>query len=127
LIETRSFQYQGREYQLQAEVVSCGEDLCVLVSGGDRPHIGAAALGVWTSAANDPDRQTATPSVISVPGHKEGPLALAAAEKFSKTLERTVAVTVGIHIEDITPELISRVEEEFHLLVADLSEILLEI
>jgi len=38
----------------------------------------------------------------------------------SKALDRTVVVSVGIHIEGITPELITKVEEEFHLLVADL-------
>ena len=126
MIKTRSFRYQDKEYRLQAEIVTCGEDLCVLFSGGDRQHIGAAALGVWSSSANHPDRQTATSSVISVPGHKESELALASAEKLSRALERTVAVTVGIHIEDITPDLITRVVEEFHALVADLSESLQE-
>lgn len=127
MIESRTFRYQDKEYRLQAEVVFCGEDLCILFSGGDRPHIGAAALGMWTGSANDPVRGTATASLMAVPGHKEGPLALAAAETLSRILERTVAVTVGIHIEGITPDLITRVEEEFQILVADLSEILLEI
>jgi len=127
VIESRSFRYQNQEYRLQAEVVSCGEDLCILISGGDRPHIGAAALGVWTGGANNPGRQTATASLISVPGHKEGPLALDAAEMLARILERTVAVTVGIHIEGITPDLITRVEEEFHILVGDLSETLLDL
>ncbi len=126
MIKTRSFLFEGREYRLQAEVVSCGEDLCVLFSGGDQPHIGAAALGVWTSSPNNPEKRTATPSVIAVPGHKESQLALAAAEMLSKSLERTVAVTVGIHIEGITPELIDRVVEEFQAFVADLSISLLE-
>jgi gallate decarboxylase subunit D len=126
MIKTRSFLFEGREYQLQAEVISCGEDLCIVFSGGDQPHIGASALGVWTSSPNNPEKRTATPSVIAVPGHKESQLALAAAEMLSKSLERTVAVTVGIHIEGITPELIDRVVEEFHVFVADLSVSLIE-
>jgi hypothetical protein len=54
-------------------------------------------------------------------------LALDAAEMLARILERTVAVTVGIHIEGITPDLITRVEEEFHILVGDLSETLLDL
>ena len=126
VIETRAFQYKDREYQLQAEIIPCGEDLCILFSGGDRPHIGAVALGVWTSSANDSEKMSATASLVSVPGHKESQLALAAAEKLSIVAKRTVVVTVGIHIEDISPELITRVVEEFHILVADLSESLIE-
>jgi succinyl-CoA synthetase alpha subunit len=124
VIETRSFHYQGQVYQLQAEVVSCGQDLCILVSGGDRPHIGAAALGAWTDRAFNSEKKTATASVISVPGHKEAQLALEAAEKLSKTLQRTVLVTAGIHIDDIDSELIDRVVVEFQTMIADLSEIL---
>ncbi len=125
MIRTRSFRYGEQEYQLQAEIISCGEDLCVLFSGGDQPHIGAAALGAWTSSVTNPDKKQATASLLTVPGHKEGPLALSAAEILTKALGKTVAVTVGIHIEDITPDLISRVVEEFNALVADLSETLL--
>lgn len=122
--KSRSFQYQGREYHLQAEVVSCGEDLCVLISGGDRPHIGAAALAAVTESAHHPGKFAATPSVLSVPGHKEHQLALDAAERLSKALARTVVVTAGIHIEGITPGLIEQVVEEFNGLVAELAEIL---
>ncbi len=126
MIRTRSFRYQEKEYQLQAEVVACGEDLCVMISGGDRPHIGAVALAALTPSARDPGKRTATPSVIAVPGHKEHHLALEASEKLAKDLERTVVVTVGIHIDGITPDLIDRVVEEFHKLVADLSAAVLE-
>lgn len=126
MIKTRSFRHQDREYRLRAEAVACGEDLCVMLSGGDRPHIGAAALAVLTPSANNPGKRTATPSVIAVPGHKEHQLALEAAERLSKSLERTVVVTVGIHIDGITPDLIDRVVEEFHSLVADISAAVLE-
>lgn len=121
MIKARSFQYEGREYQLQAEVIPCGEDLCIVFSGGDRPHIGAAALAVVTGSGNHPEKTTVTPTVLSVPGHKEYQLALDAAERLAKDLACTVVVTVGIHIEGITPELIDRVVEEFNGLVVDLS------
>lgn len=120
IIKTRTIQDQGREYRIQAEVLSSGRDICVVICGGDRPHIGAVALGSMAESPNDPRRRSATPSVIAVPGHKEYYLALAGAEQLSKALDRTVVVSVGIHIDGITPELINKVEEEFHSLVADL-------
>lgn len=126
MIKTRSFQYQDREYRLQAEIVPCGEDLCILFSGGDRPHIGVVALGAFTGSANHPAKKSVSPSLISVPGHKEGHLALSAVETLSKALKRTVVVTVGIHIEGISTDLIARVVEEFNTLVEDLSEFLIE-
>ena len=122
IIRTRTFQDQDRVYEIQAEVLVSGRDICVVISGGDRPHIGAVALASLAESPNDPQRQSATPSVLTVPGHKEYHLALAAAEGLCKTLERTVAVSVGIHIDDITPEMIDKVEEDFHFLVADLAD-----
>lgn len=122
--KTRCFHYQDREYHLRADIHPCGEDYCILISGGDRPHIGAAALGVAAGSANHPEKITATPSVLSVPGHKEHLLALDAAERLSKTLATTVVVTVGIHIKDITPGLIDQVVEEFNGLIDDLAEAL---
>lgn len=125
IIKTRSFQGQASEYQIQAEVIASGSDLCVVISGGDRPHIGAVALASLTESPNHTQRQSVTPSVITVPGHKEYHLALMAAEQISKALKKTVVVSVGIHIEKITLELITKVEEEFQILVSDLVESLL--
>lgn len=126
IVSARSFQDQGREYQLQAEGIFSGRDLLVLVNGGDKPHIGAVALASMVESPNIPQKQTTTPSVISAPGHKEYRLALAGAEKLSRALERTVAVAVGIHIDDITAGLIGKVEEEFNFLISDLVESILE-
>ena len=122
IVKTRSFQDQDREYQIQADVLFCGRDICIVISGGDKPHIGAVALAFLAESPSPQQRLSATPSVIAVPGHKEYHLALAAAEQLSKTLKRTVVVTMGIHIDGITPELINKVEVEVQLLVADLAE-----
>ena len=122
IVKTRSFQDQEREYWIQAEVLVCGRDICIVISGGDQPHIGAVALAFVAESHSHHQRWSATPSVIAVPGHKEYQLALAAAEQLSKILKRTVVVSVGIHIDGISPELINKVEVEVQLLVADLAE-----
>jgi len=122
IVKTRSFQDQDKEYQIQADVLFCGRDICIVISGGDQPHIGAVALALVAESPSHPRRWSATPSVIAVPGHKEYHLALSAAEHLSKTLERTVVVSLGIHIDGISPKLIKKVEDEVQLLVADLAE-----
>jgi hypothetical protein len=124
--KSRSIQDQAQTYQITAEVIPAGRDLCVVISGGDQPHVGAVALATISPSSNDPHKQSATPSVIGVPGHKEYQLALTTAEQLSKALETTVAVSIGIHIDGISPELITRVEEEVHQLVVDLVERLRE-
>lgn len=124
--KTRTIRDQNREYLIRAEVLASGQDIHVVISGGDRPHIGAVALASVAESPNDHRKRSATPSVLTVPGHKEYQLALVGAEKLSKALERTVAVSVGIHIDDITPGLINKVEEEFYSLIADLVDAILE-
>lgn len=71
-----------------------GQDLCVTLSGGDRPHIGAVALGQSGAAA----------SVISLPGHREDALARRLAQELATETQTTVCLACGIHLDHIRPE-----------------------
>jgi len=85
--------------------VSVGEDMVFLVTGG-KAHIGALATAYMTT-----DRAIHV-DVMSLPNHREAELAADLAHMASRTLNRTVAVLVGIHlnqpskqdIEDILAE-----------------------
>lgn len=80
-----------------------GKDLCVALSGGDRAHIGAVALS-QARASLDPDGGTsATTSVLALLGHKEDDLARGLAAKLAISLEATVCVACGIHVEGLEP------------------------
>jgi hypothetical protein len=92
---------------LEAVCVSAGPDLVVAVGGGERPHVGAAALGLSLPSLKDPARLTQSSSLLSVPGHKEEDLARRAALELARRLARNVVVTVGIHDDAITPERIA--------------------
>jgi hypothetical protein len=89
---------------LEAACVSVGEDVVVVVGGGQRPHIGAAALAVSMPNVHDPSVRTQSSYLAAVPGHKEEDLARDGALKLSKALNRTVVVTVGIHDDAISKE-----------------------
>ena len=71
-----------------------GEDLCVMLSGGDREHIGAVALAAPGEELRSLPR----------PGHREDDLARDLASRLARELEVAVCVTCGIHVDRLRPE-----------------------
>jgi hypothetical protein len=88
--------------RLEAVCVSAGADLVVTVGGGERPHVGAAALALSLPRLKDPSRLTESSSLLAVPGHKEEDLARDGARRLARALARSVVVTVGIHDDRIS-------------------------
>ena len=80
----------------------CGGDLRVHI-GGAGEHIGAAALVGLDADGNK------HVSVQRIPPHREDQLALQAAEILHEATGRTVCVTAGIHLDEITPAEIEQV------------------
>ena len=74
-----------------------GDDLVLMLTGGNKPHVGAVALAI-------PYKQTSSASLLSVYGHKDGEIAKPLAEKVSKEIKKTVIVIVGIHLDNATNE-----------------------
>ena len=89
---------------VQATVVRAGEDLCIVLTGGDRPHIGTVTLSVPRPSLADATRTSATTSVLNLTGHKDGEAAQYLSERLAATLGTTVVVTGGIHVDDIRPD-----------------------
>jgi hypothetical protein len=76
-----------------------GRDLCVTLSGGDREHIGAIALG----------QADGTTESLLVPKHREEELARKLAGRLARHAQVTVSVACGIHLEKIQPSEIADV------------------
>lgn len=74
-----------------------GQDVVFLVTGGTA-HIGAVATAYVSEA------RTVRMDVIALPGHREGDLAVELATLAAESLNRTVAVLVGIHLERPTKQ-----------------------
>ncbi len=110
---------QGRiEIYLQACFV--GEDLQLIIAGGDRPHIGAVAVSICPPGLKNSEAQEMTTSVVTVPGHKEDQLAREAAHQVAVAIGRTVSVSCGIHLEQISKQEIQVVQELVRTLVDEL-------
>ncbi|BDU71995.1 proteasome assembly chaperone 4 family protein [Mesoterricola silvestris] len=84
---------------LRMTCVPMGRDLSVSLSGGDREHIGAVALGLPR-----PKGDGATTSVLAVLGHREDDLARSIATRLASRLGVAVSVACGIHVDDIRRE-----------------------
>lgn len=89
---------QGR-YAVNGAAVLCGRDVSLTFTGGTLPHIGAVSLGSY-----EPVRRSATVSTITVFTHRDDQLAAACAKKAATALTCTVTVSVGIHIDDASPQ-----------------------
>ncbi|SHI80207.1 prenylated flavin chaperone LpdD [Parasporobacterium paucivorans] len=81
-----------------------GSNLVVSLSGGDLPHIGSVALSQPRPSLADPSMLSATSSILSVVGHKEGSVAESAANRLASSLNTIVAVACGIHYDNGKPE-----------------------
>jgi len=103
---------------LEAVPVPMGNDLCLVITGGDRPHLGAVALAQARPSLEDSSKVSASTSVLTVLGHKEDILARNAAQCLAAGLNRTVAVCCGIHVDAISPDELRFVEEAIERLCA---------
>lgn len=87
-------QRQSGDITIYGTVVWMGDDLCVCVYGGDKPHIGAVSL---TGAG------MCNTCVLN--RHKEQLITEPMAQSLSEALDVTVAVVCGIHFYHFTTEL----------------------
>lgn len=86
---------------LVATVAVVGEDLVVAVGGGERPHVGCAVLATPYAAKTGAGPWSASCSVLTIPPHKEEPIARGIATRLASALGRVVVVTAGVHDDDI--------------------------
>ena len=105
---------------LTLNCVHMGKDLCVALSGGSRPHIGAVAVGQPYPSHQDPARTSATTSLITLLGHKEDRLARNLADLLARTLDATACVACGIHLDDLSAQDLAAIEAMVEALSKDL-------
>ena len=75
------------------------DGLAVTLVGGERPHVGAVAVGIPRPSLARPGRWSATTSVVAVTGHRDDELARPLAHELARRLGQTAVVVAGVHIE----------------------------
>lgn len=87
----------GSGRHVEARVEEVGEDLVVAVGGGQRPHVGCVVLAQPLPSKISGKRWSASCSVLTIPPHKEEPIARGIATHLAETLGRVTVVTAGVH------------------------------
>lgn len=73
--------------------------MVAIISGGERPHVGAVAVAIPRPSSKDASRLSSTSSVFTLVGHRDDEVARMASEALAKELNRVAVVSAGIHIE----------------------------
>ena len=87
--------------RIGAWVTAVGEDLVVAVGGGERPHVGCVVLAQPSPSKERPETWSASCSVITIPPHKEEPIARGVATRLAEALGRVIVVTAGVHDDNL--------------------------
>ena len=108
MVENQIIERQLSFAELKIEIKSVGEDILILVIGGDKPHIGSAVLAIPRKSLNS-DSISCTSSVLNVTGHKDEKICRYVAESFCKRYNSVVVCTGGFHVDNLTAEQIQEV------------------
>lgn len=78
-----------------------GKDLVVAIGGGTAPHVGSVVVAQPVAAGSGEKDRSPSVSLITIPPHKEEPIARTVAERLSRELGCVVAATAGVHEDGI--------------------------
>jgi hypothetical protein len=112
------------KFDLNASVFEVGQDLVVIIWGGERPHIGAVALAQPRKSLKNAEITSATASVLSILGHKEDTVVKTVSERLACASNRPVAVTAGMHWDDIQESEIEQILKNVEKLIREIEKYL---
>ncbi len=100
-------EFKGKAISLRAEAI--GEDLLLILTGGDRAHVGSCLLAEPHGGLHPGDPPGATTSVLNRLKHLDDLVGREAAEKVAAALGSPVALVCGIHYDEVTPQEIDQI------------------
>ena len=96
---------EGKDrYKVKLTAISSGKELTVIISGGEKPHIGAIAISIPRPSIEDSNKVSASTSVFTLVGHKEDELSKQIAENITKITEKVTVTILGLHIDKATAQ-----------------------
>jgi len=87
--------------KISMQLIEIGDDLCIIIIGGNKPHIGCITLSTPRPSLSDNGLISATTSVLNLVGHKDDEVARYVSQKLSSALNKNVAISCGIHLDKI--------------------------
>ena len=108
-IEEKIIKRQLSFSTLTIEIKLIGKDILILLSGGDKPHIGCAVLAIPSLSLRDKTKISCTSSILNVTGHKDEKICRYVAETFCQKYNSVTVCTGGFHVDNLTAEQIQEV------------------
>ena len=96
---------------LIVDIKQIGEDFCIILQGGNRPHIGSTVLSVPRPSLTGNGEVSVTSSVLNITGHKDEKICRYLAEQTAKYKNAVVTCTGGFHVDNITGEQLQEVQD----------------
>lgn len=121
-MQVQTFAFGKDNFLIEAAFITVGDDYVVIFGGGEKQHIGAVAIGCPRPSLKKDGSYSSSASVMCLLGHKEDMLARMAALELSKAFRHNVVVTVGIHIDNVSPNTIGVIESHFKFLLEQIVE-----
>lgn len=97
-------------------LIDTGEGIQALLTGGEKPHIGGSVLSVPRPSLTG-QGWSVDLYITPVPNHKDVEVARPLAEKLGIALRKPVAVSAGIHSEQLTPEELKEINNNCFTLI----------
>lgn len=106
-----TFNLTKEDITIELISIKKGDDYIIILTGGDKPHIGAVTLSQSRPSLDDPSKSSASTSVLTALGHKEDILARDISQKISSKLKCNVSTICGIHLDNIKDHQFSIINE----------------
>lgn len=123
----KTFERQTGRILLKLQIVWMGEDICLILTGGDRPHIGAVAVAQVRASLESEEKLSSSVSNITILGHKEDEIARKMASIAAVTAHSNAAVCCGIHSDNMTQGEIGTILDACHELLKEAMEYILNL
>lgn len=107
MFETQARAGEGRCTVL-AKLTVTPDGAIMQVLGGEKPHVGAVALALPYPSQADPDRVSASTTIVPRPAHKDDRVAGPLAEWLAISLRAPAVVVVGLHVQEAGREEIDK-------------------
>lgn len=79
---------------VKLQLIDMGIDCCVIITGGDTPHLGAITVG----------EEGEIPTTVGLKNHKEDIVTKVFYDEFRKITNRNCVVCCGIHLDNISKQ-----------------------
>lgn len=94
---------------IDIRVDEIGQDYCIQIKGGQKPHIGCVVLATPRASLEDETKTSVTSSVLNRVGHKDEYICRYMAEQVAKEKNKVTLCTGGFHVDHMTKEQIQEV------------------